>query len=185
MKRSLLILCLLWPLGASAQEFRLDVRDSAVAARYARQVHAIEQGNIEAEGSILIADDSRRALGFGAHLVDNAYTTESPVYVGLGGRLLWVDGGVRSGTVLALGAHGRMALPGFERASLSGHLYFAPDIISFGRATAFYEIAARGEYQVFENAWVYAGYRRSEADFAGLPSHPLDNGAHIGMRFTF
>ena len=47
------------------------------------------------------------------------------------------------------------------------------------------EEALRGEYQVLENAWIYAGYRRSDADFENASSVPIDSGIHLGMRFTF
>ena len=178
------LVCLL-PATAIAQEFRMDVRDNAFGARYGMLLDTGEKGQFEVSGTALIGKDDRKALGFGFHAVDNAYTVETPVFVGLGGRLLWVDTGFDTGTVLAFGANGRMAIPDMERFGVSAHAYFAPGITSFGGADSFYEIALRGEYQLLENAWVYAGYRRSDADFEGAPSVALDSGIHLGMRFTF
>ena len=178
----------------------MDVRDNAFGARYGTLIDLSEEGQYEVSGNVLVGKADRKTLGVGFHAVDNAYTVETPVYVGLGGRLLWVDSGFESGTVLAFGANGRMAVPdmagGFmsvprmvmpdmERFGVSAHAYFAPSITSFGGADSFYEIALRGEYQVLENAWIYAGYRRSDADFEGASSIPIDSGIHLGMRFTF
>ncbi|MEX0900539.1 MAG: YfaZ family outer membrane protein [Gammaproteobacteria bacterium] len=173
------------PAVVSAQEFRMDVRDNAFGARYGTLLDLSETGQYEVSGSALIGNSDRKALGVGFHAVDNAYTVETPVFVGLGGRLLWVDGGLESGTVLAFGANGRVAMPDMDRFAVTAHAYFAPSITSFGRADRFFEIAMRGEYQVLESAWVYAGYRRSDADFEGTPSIALDSGIHLGMRFTF
>ena len=144
------------PATAFGQEFRMDVRDNAFGARYGTLIDLSEEGQYEVSGNVLVGKADRKTLGVGFHAVDNAYTVETPVYVGLGGRLLWVDSGFESGTVLA-----------------------------FGGADSFYEIALRGEYQVLENAWIYAGYRRSDADFEGASSIPIDSGIHLGMRFTF
>lgn len=174
----------LLPAVAVAQEFRMDVRDNAFAARYGNIV-GTERGQFELSGDALIGKGDRKSLGFGLHAVDNAYTVETPVFVGLGGRVLWLDGGRESGAVVALGANGRMTLPQADRVALSAHAYFAPSITSFGSADSFYEIALRGEYQVLENAWLYGGYRRSDADFDTTPTITLDSGVHIGMRFTF
>lgn len=176
---------LLSPGAAFAQEFRLDVRDNAFGARYGTLVDLSETTQYEVSGSALIGNSDRKALGVGFHIVDNAYTVETPVFVGLGGRLLWVDGGIESGTVLAFGANGRMAIPDMDRFAVTAHAYFAPKITAFGGAESFYEIAMRGEYQVLENGWVYAGYRRSDVDFEGTPSIAIDSGIHLGMRFTF
>ena len=173
------------PATAFGQEFRMDVRDNAFGARYGTLIDLSEEGQYEVSGNVLVGKADRKTLGVGFHAVDNAYTVETPVYVGLGGRLLWVDSGFESGTVLAFGANGRMAVPDMERFGVSAHAYFAPSITSFGGADSFYEIALRGEYQVLENAWIYAGYRRSDADFEGASSIPIDSGIHLGMRFTF
>lgn len=181
----LFILLCATPVASFAQEFRMDVRDNAFGARYGTLLELSETGQYELSGSALIGNNSRKALGVGFHAVDNAYTVETPVFVGLGGRLLWVDGGVESGTVLAFGVNGRMAIPDMDRFAVTAHAYFAPGITSFGGADSFFEVAMRGEYQVLENAWIYAGYRRSDADFAGTPSIAIDSGVHLGMRFTF
>lgn len=173
--------CLL-PAAGQAQEFRMDVRDSAFSARYG-SLFSTDRGQFEIDGSALVGNDSRKAVGVGFHAVDNAYTVETPVFVGLGTRLLWLDSRAGSGMALALGGHGRMLVPDMDRLAVSGHAYFAPGITSFSGADGFFEIAVRGEYQVLENAWLYAGYRRADADFG--PSVTLDNGIHAGMRFTF
>lgn len=173
------------PTTSFAQEFRMDVRDNAFGARYGMLLDLSETGQYEVSGTALVGNNDRKALGVGFHAVDNAYTVDTPVFVGLGGRLLWVDGGIESGTVLAFGANGRMAIPDMDRFAVTAHAYFAPSITSFGDADSFFEVAMRGEYQVLENAWVYAGYRRTDADFEGTPSIALDSGVHLGMRFTF
>ena len=181
----LLVVACALPATAVAQEFRMDVRDNAFGARYGTLIDLSEEGQYEVSGTALVGKDDRKALGIGFHAVDNAYTVETPVFVGLGGRVLWVDAGFESGTVLAFGANGRMTVPDMDRFAVTAHAYFAPSITSFGGADSFYEVALRGEYQVLENAWIYAGYRRADADFEAAPSVAIDSGIHLGMRFTF
>lgn len=183
--RHLAILILLAPTVVSAQTFDFNVRDSAAWARYSSLVSEQSFGQLEADGTLFIADGSRRALGAGLHVVDNAYTAETPVYVGLGGRLLWVDAGPADGAVLALGGHGRYTLPDADRVSIGGHLYFAPSILSFAGATRYLEFGLRGEYHLLESSWVYLGYRRTRAGFDTLRTRTFDNGVHLGLRFQF
>lgn len=173
------------PATAFAQALDVNVRDSALWARYSSIVSEQRFGQLDADGTVFFGENSRRAIGAGLHVVDNAYTHETPVYVGLGARLLWVDGGVGSGTVLAFGGHGRMTLPDADRISLGGYAYAAPDITAFGRANGYYEIAARGEYHLLESAWLYLGYRYMRAKFKRVPTLTMDSGIHLGMRFSF
>lgn len=183
--RLVALLVLLLPASVFAQALDFNVRDDAAWARYSTIVDERDFGQIELDGTIYFADNGRRSAGVGLHIVDNAFTAETPVYVGLGGRLLWVDSGPFSGAVLALGGHGRYTLPAADRMSLGAHLYFAPDVLSFGRADGYFEVAARGEYQVLQSSWVYLGYRRARAGYNGVASRTIDSGLHLGMRIQF
>lgn len=183
--RFVILIALLLPVTVSAQTLDFNIRDDAAWVRYAKLVDERSFGQIELDGTAYFADNGRRSAGVGLHIVDNAYTAETPVYVGLGGRLLWVDSGPLSGGVLALGGHGRYTLPAADRVSVGGHLYFAPDILSFGRADGYFEFAARGEYQVLQSSWVYLGYRRARVGYSGFATRTIDSGLHLGMRIQF
>jgi hypothetical protein len=182
--RYLVILALLVPTTTFANTVDFNVRDNALWGRYSTIVSEQGFGQLEADGTAYFGNRGRRTIGAGLHVVDNAYTAETPVYVGLGGRLLWVDGGPHSGTVLALGGHGRFTLPDADRVSIGGHLYFAPDVLSFGQSSGYFEFAARGEYQVLQSSWVYLGYRRARANFSGVNARTIDTGLHLGMRIN-
>lgn len=183
--RSVILLALLLPASALAQALDFNVRDDAAWVRYSKLVDERSFGQVELDATAYIADNGRRSAGVGLHIVDNAYTAETPVYVGLGGRLLWVDGGPANGPVFALGGHGRYTLPAADRVSVGAHLYFAPDVLSFGDTDGYFEFAVRGEYHVLQSSWIYLGYRRARVGFTDIASRTIDSGLHLGIRIQF
>lgn len=183
-KELLVILALSLPAAAmAAGSLDLNVRDDSIQARYSTVVGEQALGNLEADFGVLFNDDSKRVLGAGLHVADYAGGEELPVYAGVGGRLLWVDGDVDSGVVLALGGFGRVTLPGADRISLGANAHFAPGITAFGGARRYLELGARGEYHLLERAWLYLGYRRVRAGFDRVTTRTIDSGLHVGMRF--
>lgn len=191
LKSFAVLLMALSPLFVSAQEvppthsLDLNLRDNSFAARFTGEVGEQSLGRIEADASVLFNSGDRRVAGVGMHIVDNAGSVEHPVYLGLGGRLLWMDSGVADGAVLAVGGHVRTTFTEADRVSVGAQLWFAPSITSFGSADGYLETGVRVEYQALQRAWVYLGYRRIRGKFETAPDRTIDSGAHLGMRFEF
>ncbi len=131
--------------------------------------------------------DRGDVAGFGVHLVDFATTGSDPLQVGVGGRFFFInpDGPGGNGTALGVGGFARYTLPEYNRIALSGHAYFAPNIVAFGNADRFFEYAFRVEYNILRQANVYVGYRHVSTDFSGGPTLTMDTGLHVGLRITF
>ncbi len=141
-------------MGAAAQEpagnpraLDIDLRDDSAFVRISGVVGEQRLGSVEADFSALFNSGDRRVAGVGLHVVDNAGSTDRPVHLGLGGRLLWMDSGVEDGVVLAFGGHVRTTLDQADRVSIGARLYFAPSITAFNAADGFLEAGVRAEYQ--------------------------------------
>jgi hypothetical protein len=172
------------PLAATAAGLDLSVSDKA-----ARAIVDFElSNNLVVDGSILHHQDRGEVYGAGLHVVGLATGGPQPVKAGLGGRLLWVnsDVGARDdGFVLPLGGWVTYVVPDYDRFTLGGSLYYAPDVLSFGDASRYTEYNFWGAYDVTRQAKVYLGVRGIEADFDGSSSQRLDTGLHVGMKLRF
>lgn len=179
-------------MGAVAQEpvdptrsLDLNLRDDSVSARITGIVGEQRLGKVEADFGVLFNSGDRRVVGGGLHIVDNASSTDSPIQLGLGARLLWMDSGAEDGVVLAVGGHVRTTLDRADRVSVGAQLHFAPSILAFNEADGYLEAGVRAEYQALQRAWVYLGYRRIRGEFESAPDRTIDSGVHLGMRFEF
>lgn len=121
------------------------------------------------------------------HLVDVASSSADALQAGLGVRLIFADPDVASvdGTAVALGGFARYVLPDADRFSIRGHLYYAPDVVSFGDLDEYYEIGARVGYNVVRDADVYIGVRTVKTEYDGGGDLSFDSGVHIGFEFRF
>lgn len=169
----------------SSETLDLNLRDSSFQGRFITEVGDGARGALELDLSVMFNEGGRRVLGGGLHFADFAGGETNPVFAGIGGRALYVDGGVDGvdgGAVLALGGFVRMTLPEADRIGIAASAHFAPSITSFGDTDRFFEVSARGEYHLLERAWMYVGFRRARARFEGSPTRSIDSGLHIGMR---
>ncbi len=121
------------------------------------------------------------------HLVDSAANSGTPLQAGLGLRLVYTrtDPSVFDGGSLALGGFVKYTLPGANRFSLGGNVYYAPDIVSFGDQEEYYEIGLRAAYNVIRDADVYLGLREIKAKYEGAGRFEFDSNLHIGFEFRF
>lgn len=169
--------------GASASELDLNISDEAFELEYAATPTA---GGARSSAGVVHHEDDIFVGNLGLHLVDNAGSEMRPVNVGLGGKLLFVDGDLQSGGALAIGAFGRFNLTNANRIALAGGLHYAPEVTSFGDLEGYLEFDARIEYEVLRNASIYLGYRKIRGDFELTPGNvTLDSGVHFGMNFRF
>lgn len=170
------------PFGAVADQLDFNISDEAFLVRF---TNTTSGGGTEVDYGLLHQEDDIYVGSLGLHLVDNAGTSDSPIQVGLGGRLQFVDTDPASGGVLSIGAFGRYSFPNANRFALAGNVHFAPGVTSFGDIEQYLEYGVRAEYEVLRNGRLYLGYRKIEADFDIAEDVDLDKGVHFGMHFTF
>ncbi|MDX1453949.1 MAG: YfaZ family outer membrane protein [Gammaproteobacteria bacterium] len=178
---SLLAVALNAPVAAA--ELNFNVSDEAAKIDYASNY----SGGSRISTGLLHNDENADVYvgHLGLHLVDNAATEARPVIVGLGGKLLFVDSDVQSGSAIALGSFFRFNFAQANRFAVAGSVHYAPDVIAFNDLTQYIEYDIRAEYEVLKNASIYLGYRNLEVEVDGAVDVELDDGLHFGMRFVF
>jgi len=94
-----------------------------------------------------------------------------------------------SGGGAAIG--GRMAyyFPQYNRLGLSGYLWYSPNVLTGGNFQHYFEYGLDINYQVLQQATVYAGYRRLtlpvEGPEANIRARAPNQGLHAGIRISF
>jgi len=90
-------------------------------------------------------------------------------------------------SALAIGGLVQYSPPSLSRLSVVGQVFYAPEILTFMDGKHLQSVEFRIEYKILTQATVYLGYRDIEADLdldvGG--SVDIDNGGHLGLRFTF
>jgi len=185
LRRTLLFIALLGgsPLAA-ANGLDLNVNNKAVRVTMDFEL----SNNLVLDGSWFHHQDKGDVYGAGLHVTGAATAGRDPLRAGLGGRLLRVDsdaGGREDGSVLPLGGFVSYTLPEYNRFLLGGSLYYAPDVLSFGDVSTYWEYNAWAGYSVLRSGQVYLGVRGIRAEFENTPNVSMDTGVHFGLRLRF
>lgn len=169
---------------AQAAELDLNVNDDAARLTYAWQV---PDGKLRFDAGWLHHQDRGDVGHFGMHLVDLASTGRNPLRGGLGGKIFYMNSDRIDDDGFALGLGGFLSytIPRANRITLSGHAYFAPDVLAFGGSGGYHEVEGRVSYNVLREADVYLGARYARADFDRRGDDVIDNGLHIGITLRF
>lgn len=180
----LLPILALSPLAAAASGVDLNVNDKAARVTVEMQLRR----DIVVDASIYHHDDRGDVFGVGLHAIGAATGGPNPLRAGLGARLFRIDSsilGEDSGTALPLGGFMNYRIPGYDRFSVGGSLYYAPDVLSFSDVRKYWEYNAWAAYDVFRAGQVYLGVRGMKADFEDSAEVTFDTGLHVGLRLRF
>jgi hypothetical protein len=170
--------------AAAANGLDLNVNDNAVRVTGELELRR----DIMVDASIYHHDDRGEVFGVGLHATGAATGGSNPLRAGLGARLFRIDSsilGEDSGTALPLGGFMNYRIPGYNRFSVGGSLYYAPDVLSFSDVRKYWEYNAWAAYDVFRAGQVYLGVRGIKADFERSPEVTFDTGMHVGLRLRF
>jgi hypothetical protein len=196
MKRVLAVLGLgLAATAAQADGLDINLSDQALRGTYAGPLaNVFPRLNGVIEGGLLIGEEDNRSFmqGHAGLLVTgDAGAEEATVTAGLGGRIAVLNDdddfyGKATGGALALGGMFEARLPAFNRIGVVAYAYGAPKASSFGDLESYLEYALALDYQVLQDASVYAGYRQLKVDEKGFKGNSsVDNGWHLGLRLNF
>jgi hypothetical protein len=166
---------------------RLDINldDNAVRAAF---MTPITPTGLYASVSAMHNSDRGDVANAGIQLLGDAGVGPNPLHAGIGGQFFYVNPkhSDLNGEAVALGGFVEYQLPKYNRFSFGGHVYYSPNIISFGDMERYFEYGVRAGYQVLQNANVYVGYRQIKADFDGPGGFfDMDSGFHVGVSLTF
>jgi hypothetical protein len=174
---------LLWH-PSHADELDLSFNSDALRVQY---VWPFGDEGLQLDGGWLHHKDNGEFVHVGLHLSGLASEGNDPVLAGLGVRLAYADGDVRNqdGFALGLGGFLRYTVPGYNRFSVGGHAYFAPEVLSLGDSEGYQDYMLRVSYNVIRSADVYLGARYVRGEYDGAPDARYDTGMHIGINLRF
>jgi YfaZ precursor len=127
------------------------------------------------------SDDVMGIVGFQA--VDEAGSATPGLKVGVG--VMGFAGTIDSNDIYAVALGGNARVPVYNRVTIFGDIHFAPDVVTFGDASRLLYLNARLEYAILPQATVYLGYRKLSVNLNTGNHESIDNGANIGIQFTF
>lgn len=105
------------------------------------------------------------------------------VIVKLGTRLFFIDAEGQDAFGAALGVGGEAYI--VDKVSLSGHIYYSPEIITGGDLENTLDAEFRVNYQLIENGSLFLGYRKFEVDGENGGSADVYDDPYLGIKFTF
>lgn len=164
----------------------INLSNDVARFQYLAPMGHVGQGKSEFHMGFLY-NDSNNILGDVGLLVMNSAGNANHLSGGIGGKVLFARIANNHAVALALGGKIRSAPFGDKRLGITGQLYFAPDIVTFGDADRYLETGVGVEYEIMPPAVVYIGYRKIKMGIkaALVPDLRLDEGAHVGIRITF
>ncbi len=167
-----------------ADEIDLSVNSDAVRLMYG---HSFRANELQFSAGWLNDSDKGDVVNLDLQLVSDATEGNTPVKAGLGGRVAWFDGKGNNQTGIALGIGGffRYPLPRYNRFSVGGYLYYAPDVLSFSDGSTFIDTAVRISYNVLREADVFVGARYVKGEYDSAPDVKFDTGLHVGINLRF
>ncbi len=183
MKRSILtILALLFASTASwGRSIEFDIQNDILGLNYENSESTLVEG-IGVEAGFLIRESESSLFHLGLNVSGQNQSETNTFDIATGGRIYHLSESDRAFNAIAIG--GKIRFSPIERVGLSGHLFFAPDIATFGDANSMSDIVIRGDYQIIPQAFAYIGYRHIVVNFSGKDAK-IDNKFHIGLRLLF
>lgn len=185
MRIFLSLLGLAWCCGSAvADEADLSFNSDAVRLQY---VHDLRSTTLSLDGGWLHHTDNGDAVHFGVHLADLASGGENPLRAGLGARLVYTNGDLsnQDGFAVPIGGYLRYTPDRFNRVSIAGAVYFAPDVLSLSDAEKYEEYSVRVGYNLMREADIYVGARYVKGEYKKARDARFDTGMHIGINLRF
>jgi hypothetical protein len=168
---------------AGAHELDLSFNDSAVRVAYANVV----RDNLRLEAGWLTDSDEGDVVHGSFLVTGEAAPASQKVTGGIGVRLAALDGegGDRDGWGLAIGGSLRWVVPRYDRFSVTGEYYWAPEVLSGGDAEKYVDGTIRVNYSITRQADLFVGARYTGAEFDDRPEILFDTGMHAGLNLRF
>ncbi len=147
------------------------------AAKVGSGLHISASGQHHEENGDLIS--------LGMHVVD-VREPNSPLYLGVGGRIFGFKDGDVDGGAFGVGGFFRYQIPQVPGLSTAGYLYYAPKVVSFDATENLTDGDIRIQYGLLPTARVYMGYRYSSFKIENNKKvFMLEEGIHFGLKVDF
>jgi len=179
--------CLLsFSASSMADAVDVNLRDNSAQFQYFASMGHQSMGKSDMHAGV-IYDDSKNMLGDLGLIVRNEMGDRSPgVSVGVGFKGLVARAADINVAAIALGGLIRVAPLADHRFGIIGQLYYAPNIVTFGKADRYIETGARIEYEIIPQAAAYVGYRKIMFGIENSSTDAtMDEGGFVGVRIKF
>ncbi|MES2661692.1 MAG: YfaZ family outer membrane protein [Pseudomonadota bacterium] len=171
---------------ATAAELDLGLSNDAVRVGFQSQV---PNRDLNWFGNYAHAEDAGNHFDLGILAKGRSNASTGLQEAGLGGKIIFLNGDSDvSGSGVAVGGFVAHRFAEANLLKFRGELFYAPDIISFSDVDGYIELGLRLEYQLLDNADIYAGYRMMEYDIeVGDVSGDLEvqDGLVVGFLLSF
>jgi len=169
---------------AGAGELELGFNNDAVRANY---IYEFQRNELSGDVGFVINSDAGTAVNVSVFRQGFASDGANPLQAGLGLRTGYVDGddSGQSGIPVAVGLFLRYQLPRFDRVSLRGAAWYAPDVLTTSDLETYQDISLRLQYAFMREADIYVGANYIEAEFDNGTRQILYNGATVGFSLRF
>jgi len=183
MKKYLLPILMLLMVSTTTwgRSIELDMHNKALGFNYINSESIIIQG-MGVEAGFLIKESVKPLIYLGLSVAGKNISESGTFDVNLGGRFYSLQESGNAFSSIALG--GKISFSPINRVGLSGHLYFAPDITTFGDSNGVTDLMIRADYQVIPQAFAYIGYRQIDSKLPAATAN-LDDNFHVGIKLLF
>ena len=161
----------------------LDLNNDALRLSYQ---HTLAK-NYDADFAWVHVKDVGNTVSAGLLL---AQALNNDITASVGGKALFQQHDKQpDGMAMAVGGALRITPAANKNIALTGSLFFAPNVLSFGDMDDYREVEIRGEYQFSPQLVAYAGYRNNTADYnvngVKVKNVDLYDGMMFGAQFKF
>jgi len=158
----------------------LSINDETAALEY----DATRMGSpMHISAGVLHHEEDGELFSLGLNAVD-VRDPNSPLRIGVGGKVYGYFNDAGEGGALAVGGFARFSPPELNGVGIAGHAYYAPGVLSFSDTENMVDVGVRVEYMLLPTAMVYLGYRFVEASEEVVDIEVVNSG-HFGLRINF
>jgi len=162
----------------------LDLSLSNDTARLEYDAAKVGSG-LHVSASLQHHEDNGDLIGVGAHVVD-VRKPNSPLYLGVGGKLFAFKEDDFDGGALAVGGFLRYKFPQVPDLSVAGYTYYAPQVVSFNDTENLLDSDVRVQFSILPTARIYMGYRYTRVKIEDVKDVvELEQGVHFGLKVDF
>ncbi|MCP3999832.1 MAG: hypothetical protein GY727_02870 [Gammaproteobacteria bacterium] len=171
-------------MNAFAGELDLSFNADAFRFIYGQD---FKNNNLAWDAGLLNNSDKGYVVSSSLYLTGFASDGSNPLEAGLGGRTGYVNGdnSGQTGIPLAIGGYLKYTLPDFNRVSIRGDAFYAPDILTIMDLDKYEDYTLKVSYSLMHEAEIYVGVRYVKAEFDNNTSQLIDNGMHLGIDLRF
>jgi hypothetical protein len=180
MRLTVFILLATASFSAAADSLDINLSNDTIEARYTSTIGFGEW----TFGGLYNRDEKNSAANIGLMATGETRVKGSKLEGGVGGRFYGARADDQDLGALALGGQMRLFF-GDGPFAISGHLFYAPGVVTFLDGERFWDVGLRAEVELIKGSFVYIGVRQVRAEFENNAKVDIDKGGFAGLQIRF